>query len=121
MPDFVLKFNKRIGNRIQGTWAPYLLPWAVVHHTGRKSGNRFHSPVLAFKRGSRLYVNLVYGSDAQWVKNVLAAGGAEITRGGKTIKVANPEVVLRGQWEDKLPLGARMTGRNTGVLVLEIA
>lgn len=120
MPDFVLRFNKRIGNRIQGTWAPYLPPWAVVHHTGRKSGKQFHSPVMVFKEGSRLYINLVYGSDAQWVKNVLAAGGGEVTRAGRTVKVESPEVVLRENWDGKLPLGVRMTGSKTGVLVLEV-
>lgn len=121
MPSWVLSFNKRIGNRIQGTWAPYLVPWAVVHHVGRKSGTRYESPVMAFREGSHLCINLVYGSDAQWVKNVLAADGAEIVRAGKKITVKNPRVVLREEYDGKLPLGARMTGRQTGVLVLDIA
>jgi hypothetical protein len=36
---------------------------------------------------------LVYGSDSDWVQNVLAAGGARLTVDGRDIELASPRLV----------------------------
>lgn len=87
------RFNKRVTNRVQGLWAPYLPPWAVIVHKGRKSGRTFRTPVLAYRSGRRLGVVLYYGEDSDWLRNVLAAGGASVVRAGKTVALTNPRVV----------------------------
>ena len=87
------RFNKRVTNRIQGVWAPWLPPWAVIVHKGRKSGREYRTPVLAWRSGGRLEVGLYYGERAEWVRNVLAAGGAGVVRGGRTWRLGNPRVV----------------------------
>lgn len=119
MPAWLPRFNKLVGNRIQGVWAPYLPPWAVVHHTGRRSGRAFHNPVMAFRRGSTLAVGLPYGSDAQWVRNIVAAGGGEVVRRGRRMAITNPRVVTAGTDED-LPFAAAWMARRIGVLVCDI-
>lgn len=120
MPDWLPAFNKKVTNRIQGLWAPYLPPWIVIEHVGRRSGKRYRTPVMAFKRGDRLYVNLVYGSSAQWVQNVMAAGGAEATRMGKHMTLGHPRIVTRPTADMPLPIGVRLTGGRTGILILEV-
>lgn len=119
MPAWLPRFNKVVTNRIQGLWAPYLPPWAVVFHTGRRSGRTFHNPVVAFRRGPTLAVGLLYGSDAQWVKNIVAAGGGEVVRKGRRMKITNPRVVTAGTDED-LPFAAARMSRRMGVLVCDI-
>lgn len=120
MPSWLPRFNKAVTNRIQGIWAPYLLPWAVVCHTGRKSGRVYRSPVTAFRRGDLLAIGLPYGSDAQWVKNVLAADGAEVIRRGQRLRLVHPRVVTAGTSES-LPRVAAALSKHMGVLVCGIA
>ena len=35
LPRSLARFNKKVTNRIQGLWAPWLPPWAVIIHKGR--------------------------------------------------------------------------------------
>lgn len=121
MPAWLPAFNKKVTNRIQGVWAPYLPPYLVVVHTGRKSGREFRTPVIGFKKDGRLFINLLYGSDSQWVKNVLAAGGGEVIRGGRRIKVTSPEVVTRNSYDGALPLGTKAFSKSLGILLLSPA
>jgi deazaflavin-dependent oxidoreductase (nitroreductase family) len=87
------RFNKRVTNRVQGLWAPYLPPWAVVVHKGRKSGREYQTPVLALKSGQRLEIVLFYGEEADWLRNVVAAGEAGLRRAGRTGKLTGARVV----------------------------
>lgn len=87
------RFNKRVTNRVQGVWAPWLPPWAVIVHKGRKSGRVYRTPVVAARSGNRLRVVLWYGERADWVRNVLAADGAEVVRAGRTMTLRGVRVV----------------------------
>jgi deazaflavin-dependent oxidoreductase (nitroreductase family) len=62
-------------------------------HTGRRSGRDYRTPVNVFRRDGGFAIALTYGSGAQWVHNVLAAGRAEIVTGGQTHPVVNPRIV----------------------------
>ncbi|MBJ7328302.1 MAG: nitroreductase family deazaflavin-dependent oxidoreductase [Solirubrobacteraceae bacterium] len=119
MPGWLPRFNKLVTNRIQGLWAPYLPPYAMMIHTGRRSGRTFQNPVTAFRRGALLVIPLPYGSDAQWVKNVMAAGGGEVIRRGRRQAFANPRVVTDGT-EESLPRIAVRISRRIGVLIVEL-
>lgn len=120
MPSWLPAVNKKIVNPIQGLWAPYLPPYLMIHHVGRVSGRQFKTPVVAFKRGERLYVCLLYGSESQWVKNVVAAGGATATRAGRSVKLTTPEVVRRGDFAGSLPFQTKALGKNLGILIVQI-
>jgi deazaflavin-dependent oxidoreductase (nitroreductase family) len=87
------RFNKRVTNRVQGIWAPYLPPWAVIIHKGRLSGRRYRTPVFAWRSGDRLGVVLYYGERSEWLRNVLAAGGAEVRRAGRVWHLSDPRVL----------------------------
>lgn len=86
------RFNKRVTNRIQGLYAWLLPPWAVVLHRGRRSGRRYRTPLLAFRRERTLVVALLYGEESDWLRN-LRAGGGHVVRTGRTFAVSPPEVV----------------------------
>jgi deazaflavin-dependent oxidoreductase (nitroreductase family) len=88
----VARFNKMVANHFVGPVLSRMPGFGKVHHRGRKSGREFATPVKLFRRGDDIVITLPYGPGSDWVKNVLAAGGCEITTRGRRIKVANPEV-----------------------------
>jgi deazaflavin-dependent oxidoreductase (nitroreductase family) len=87
------RVNRSVTNPVVRQWAarsPYL---AVIGHTGRRSGRRYRTPVMVFVEEGRLTVSLNYGVDSDWVRNVLAAGSAEVWHRGRRHGLADPHVV----------------------------
>lgn len=93
LPRSLAKANKVGLNRLTRLIAPYLPGFGVVEHRGRKSGRSYRTPVNVFRTDDGFAVALTYGRDAEWVRNVSAAGGAVIRSRGKTVPVSNPRIV----------------------------
>jgi deazaflavin-dependent oxidoreductase (nitroreductase family) len=91
-PRWVARANKAGLNRVTKFIAPWAPGWAVVVHRGRKSGKTFRTPLWAFRRGDGYVIALTYGSTADWVRNVLAAGGCELETRRRRYLVSNPRV-----------------------------
>lgn len=89
----IARFNKRVTNPIQRLWAPRLPYFAVIEHTGRKSGKRYQTPVMAFVEGGKLSVMLNYGTESDWVRNIQAAGSAGVVHRGKRYQLTDPRVI----------------------------
>lgn len=92
-PRFMRRVNRALTNRLVGPVAGFLPPLALVHHEGRKSGRYYRTPVLAFPVGGGLLTPLPYGTDTDWVLNLLEAGGGKLEASGQQIAVENPRVV----------------------------
>jgi deazaflavin-dependent oxidoreductase (nitroreductase family) len=71
-------------------WLPF---FGVLIHRGRTSGRIYRTPINVFRRGDDYLFFLTYGSDVQWVKNVLAAGSCSLRTQGKVIELMTPEVI----------------------------
>jgi deazaflavin-dependent oxidoreductase (nitroreductase family) len=67
--------------------------FGIVEHVGRRSGTVRHTPVNVFRDGDRYVIALTYGSDSQWVRNVLAAGDCAVEYRRKRIVLEQPELV----------------------------
>lgn len=93
LPRGLAHFNKKVTNRIQGSWAWLLPPWAVIVHKGRKSGRTFRTPVVASIGDGEIVVGIMYGTQSDWVRNLLASGGGELVRRGQTYELSEPRVV----------------------------
>jgi deazaflavin-dependent oxidoreductase (nitroreductase family) len=93
IPDAVARFNRIATNRVTKPFAGRLPGFAVVHHTGRKSGRPYQTPVNIFARPGGYIAALTYGPDRDWVKNVMAAGGCELELRGKILQVGAPEII----------------------------
>ena len=93
LPRRLAKFNRVVTNRVLGPVLRYLPGFAVVSHVGRRSGHTYRTPVSLFKRGDGYVIALMYGADSQWVRNVLAAGGADVETRGRCVRLVDPEVV----------------------------
>ena len=93
--DSVRTFNKHVLNPAMLLFAGRK-HWycAVVRHTGRRSGKRYATPVVAeLVSGDTIIVPLPYGADVDWLRNLIAAGRAAITVQGESYEVSAPEVI----------------------------
>lgn len=50
-------------------------PFGIIRHTGRRSGKLYETPIMLRPVGDGFVIELTYGQDVDWHKNVLAAGG----------------------------------------------
>lgn len=93
LQDRVRRFNKAVMNPRQMDTAGQPGAWAsLVHHVGRTSGRAYLTPVVAVRTDDGFWVGLPYGTRADWVQNVLAAGAATIEHEGERHLVDRPEL-----------------------------
>ena len=79
---------------------PLLLPVAtrlpafgVLTHVGRRTGRVYRTPINLFRRGDDYLFFLTYGSDVQWVKNIMAAGSCSVETRGRAVDLVEPELI----------------------------
>jgi deazaflavin-dependent oxidoreductase (nitroreductase family) len=89
LPRRLAAFNKVVTNPIQGAYAWLIPPWAVLIHRGRRSGRLYRTPVMARRHRDQLSVRVLYGPGSDWVRNLLAAGGGRVVRGGRTYPLSD--------------------------------
>jgi deazaflavin-dependent oxidoreductase (nitroreductase family) len=89
----VAHFNRRFTNRVTGPLAPWLPGFGVIVHVGRRSGREYRTPVNVFRHDGLRVVALTYGSQADWVQNVLAAGGCGLVTRGARHRMVAPRLV----------------------------
>lgn len=103
--------NKRV-MRSAGTPGAYA---AVVRHVGRRTGTAYATPVGAVPTASGFVIALPYGTDADWVKNVLAAGSAVLEHEGDRHAVTAPELIAADDADRYFPAKDRRVHRWYGV------
>lgn len=92
--DRLRHINKRIVNPIALSFAGRLFsPYAIVQHTGRRSGKLYTTPVVAIEMYPYVYVPLPYGTETDWCRNVIVAGVATLVNKGRALKVHRPEIL----------------------------
>ena len=119
-PRWLDRWQMRYMNPVMRRWARYLPTFAVVEHRGRKSGKPYETVVNAYRKGNVLAVLLGHG-ETDWVKNVLAAGKADLKVRGRDVRITSPRVLPAGSDTEGLPRIARLGARHMGVLVADIA
>ena len=97
LPKRLARFNRHVTNRVVGPVARRLPGFAIVTHRGRRSGRVHRTPVNLFAAENGYVIALTYGSDSQWVLNVLAAGAVDIETRGRRLHLVAPEVIHDSQ------------------------
>jgi deazaflavin-dependent oxidoreductase (nitroreductase family) len=92
LPRTVGKLNKAGLNRITRHIAPWAPGMGLIVHRGRRSGRRYETPVQVFPAEDGYVIALTYGPGADWIKNVLAAGGCELRTRGRTVQLTQPRL-----------------------------
>lgn len=112
----VVAFSKRFMNpsqmRTAGTPGAYA---GIIRHRGRVSGTAFETPIGIVADGPSFLVALPYGSRTQWLRNVLAAGTADVVHEGRTYRVDAPELIPMASVVDRFS-----TSDQSGFRVLRV-
>ncbi len=104
---FMRPFTARVINPLTRRFAGWLPGFAILTHVGRTSGRTYRTPINVFRRGDHYLFALTYGSNVDWVKNVVAAGGGQMRSRGRDTRLAEPEVIVDPSLSEvPWPLGA---------------
>jgi deazaflavin-dependent oxidoreductase (nitroreductase family) len=91
LPRWLARVNKRVFNPMElkrGTRP-------VLTHMGRWSGKTYRTPLDAHPVDGGYMFILNYGSDSDWVQNVLAAGTAVLKIDGNEVELVSPTLVSK--------------------------
>jgi deazaflavin-dependent oxidoreductase (nitroreductase family) len=91
--DLIKHFNKYVLNPVMLRFSGQSGPSAIVHHVGRRSGTPYATPVIAHQSHRDIIIPLPYGTDVDWLRNLLAAGQAVVDLEGRSLSVDEPAVV----------------------------
>src|SRR5215213_11713996 len=94
LPNWLARFNRHATNRVTRPLARWLPGFGVVVHRGRRSARVYRTPVNVFRTADGYAIALTYGPNAEWVKNVLAAGGCELEVRGRRRRLVEPRVIV---------------------------
>jgi deazaflavin-dependent oxidoreductase (nitroreductase family) len=100
--------------------ARYLPGTGTIEHRGRTSGKSYNTIVTAYRKGNVLAIALGHGK-TDWVKNVLAAGQADLRFARSKVHIINPRILPAGSDGAGLPWLVRLQLRRMAVLVSDIA
>lgn len=106
IPRTIARLNKAGLNRLTVHVAPWLPGFGVVVHRGRKSGRTYRTPVNIFAAPGGYVIALTYGTESDWVRNVVAAGGCELRTRGRTTTATSPRL-----YRDEARRGIRVAER----------
>jgi deazaflavin-dependent oxidoreductase (nitroreductase family) len=104
LPRFIARFNRLVTNKVLWLLAYVIPPFTIVVHRGRTSGREYRTPVWAFRTSDGFVIPLTYGaSRTDWVKNVLAHGGARLIMRRRRQDVGEPRLVHGPDGMRRLP------------------
>jgi deazaflavin-dependent oxidoreductase (nitroreductase family) len=89
-------------------------PFAIIRHIGRRSGKQYETPIIVATAADGIVIELTYGPEVDWYKNVLAAGGCIVIHQGKEYRIEEIEPMDAETGLAAFPLPARLILRATG-------
>lgn len=120
-PVWFENFQNKYMNPIAVPLARVVPGITVITHRGRKSGKTYETAISAYRKGNSVAIMRAHGK-TNWVKNILAAGTADIRLGRLDLHLVNPRIVAAGTDDASLPLIARVAARRgVGVFVADIS
>ena len=92
--DPVRSLANRVFLMISGRW---FRAYSIVRHVGRTSGRAYQNPVSAYPLGDGFVIPVLYGTQSQWVRNVMAAGRFTLRTKGRDYLLERPELIAPAQ------------------------
>jgi len=108
LPRWLARINKRVFNPLEVRRG--VRP--VLIHVGRSSGKTYRTPLDAHSLPDGYVFIPMYGPRTDWLKNVLVAGAACLSIGGKEIELGSPRMVRK---KDIWPLLPTTTKTPSGI------
>ena len=102
--DIIRRMNRTVTNpRVMRTAGTSDTQTSVIEHVGRTSGRTYQTPIDIIESATGLLIALPYGTRADWLRNVLAAGSATVVTQGERVDVARPTIVATADVADLIP------------------
>jgi deazaflavin-dependent oxidoreductase (nitroreductase family) len=97
----IVQHNKTLRARVLKPYNAAILPiagkrfspYALLEHVGRRSGRPYVTPLGAYPFGDGFVLNLTYGPDVDWCRNVIASGHATLKWHGHEYVLERPELI----------------------------
>ena len=97
----IVRHDHGLGTKILKRYNALVLPtagrrisaYAVLRHTGRRSGRTYLTPVGAYPFADGFVMGLTYGPTVDWCRNVLASDNAVLRWRGKDYALERPELI----------------------------
>ncbi len=93
LPRALGRLNRVGLNRVLRHFVTWVPGFGLVVHPGRRTGQVYRTPVNLFTRDGHFTIALTYGTQTDWVRNVLAAGGCDVITRGRQIRLRDPRIV----------------------------
>lgn len=119
-PAWTDRLQTKYMNPVVKPLSRFLPGASVITHRGRKSGKPYETVVTTYRKGDMLAIALGHGR-TDWVKNVLAAGEADVRLFRRELHLVNPRILPAGSADKSLPFAVRLQNRKVAVLVTDIA
>jgi deazaflavin-dependent oxidoreductase (nitroreductase family) len=114
--DAVRRLNRSLTNpRVLRSAGSAGSQTSIIRHVGRTSGRSYQTPVDTIPAGDGVLIALPYGTRADWLRNVLAAGSATIVSGGESFDVDEPIIAATAEVADQIPARTLRTLQLFGV------
>jgi deazaflavin-dependent oxidoreductase (nitroreductase family) len=82
-------------------------PFSLIRHVGRRSGRIYETPVILARVPEGFVAELTYGDTVDWYRNVVAAGGCVVVRGGREYRIDRVEPCDPERGRAAYPIPAR--------------
>jgi deazaflavin-dependent oxidoreductase (nitroreductase family) len=92
--DPVRSLANRVFLMVSGRW---FRAYSIVRHVGRTSGRAYQNPVSAYPLGDGFVIPVLYGTQSQWVRNVMATGRFTLRTKGRDHPLERPELIPPAQ------------------------
>ena len=119
-PPWFESFQVKYFNPMIKPFARFLPGMATIKHRGRKSGKPYETIVTTFRKGNVLAIALGHGK-TDWVKNVLAAGEADVHFIRRDVHLVNPRICPRAAVRQACRGMARVQAGRMAIFVADIA
>lgn len=83
-------------------------PFSLIRHVGRRSGKQYETPIVVAPLDDGFVVELTYGRNVDWYKNVQAAGGCTLLWHGKDYVINKIEPLDTKMGQAAFPPPARL-------------
>jgi deazaflavin-dependent oxidoreductase (nitroreductase family) len=114
--DRVRVMNKHVTNKLMIHIAGRSFGhFAILTHTGRKSGRAYRIPIIAEPVEGGFVIALTYGRKVDWCDNVLAKGGCSLRWKNRDYDLVRPEFIDREIGLKAFPGMLRPVLRRAGV------
>jgi deazaflavin-dependent oxidoreductase (nitroreductase family) len=90
-------------------------PYAVLTHIGRRSGRAYQTPLGASPLLDGFVLGLAFGADADWCRNVMAAGTCTLKWHGQEYALEQPEIIPASEALGAFPWWKRVLLAHIGV------